>query len=86
MRRSWESFVVVHLALACFLTSAPAHAQARLEKAAQVLEQQARTGKGEFINFLIGAASAFLGMDVNVSVTEAPVRPRESVALSDGPA
>jgi hypothetical protein len=24
-----------------------------------VLEQQARTGKGEFINFLIGAASAY---------------------------
>ena len=59
MRRSWESFVVVQLALACLLTSPPAHAQARLEKAAQVLEQQARTGKGEFINFLIGAASAF---------------------------
>jgi transglutaminase-like putative cysteine protease len=33
----------------------------------------------------IGAASAFLGMDVNVSVTEAPVLPRESVALGGGP-
>jgi hypothetical protein len=59
VRRSWESLVVVPLALACLLTSAPTHAQARLEKAAQVLEQQARTGKGEFISFLIGAASAY---------------------------
>jgi hypothetical protein len=59
VRRSWESLVVVPLALACLLTSPPAHAQARLEKAAQVLEQQARTGKGEFISFLIGAASAY---------------------------
>ena len=33
----------------------------------------------------IGAASSFLGMDVNVSVTEAPVLPRESTAAADAP-
>jgi hypothetical protein len=33
--------------------------QSRLEKAAQLLEQQARAGRGEFITFLLGAASAY---------------------------
>jgi hypothetical protein len=30
-----------------------------LDKAAQILEQQARRGRGEFISFLMGAASAY---------------------------
>jgi len=33
--------------------------QSRLDKAAQLLEQQARAGKGEFVTFLMGAASAY---------------------------
>jgi hypothetical protein len=33
--------------------------QTRLDKAAQMLEQQARTGRGEFVTFLMGAASAY---------------------------
>jgi hypothetical protein len=33
--------------------------QSRLDKAVQMLEQQARSGKGEFVTFLMGAASAY---------------------------
>jgi hypothetical protein len=33
--------------------------QTRLDKAAQLLEQQARAGRGEFVTFLMGAASAY---------------------------
>jgi len=33
--------------------------QTRLDKAAQMLEQQARAGRGEFVTFLMGAASAY---------------------------
>ena len=31
----------------------------KLDKAAQILEQQARAGRGEFVTFLMGAASAY---------------------------
>jgi hypothetical protein len=51
--------VVGVLALVCLVVSLPGRAQSRLDRAVQVLEQQSRSGRGEFINFLIGAASAY---------------------------
>jgi hypothetical protein len=47
------------MALMCSLIPSPAWAQTNLEKAAHILEQQSRSGKGEFITFLTGAASAY---------------------------
>ncbi len=50
---------LIVLVLAVFL-AAPAFAQSStLEKAARILEQQAKRGKGEFVTFLMGAASAY---------------------------
>lgn len=43
----------------CLFASPDGHAQSTLDKAAHLLEQQARTGKGEFVSFLMGAASAY---------------------------
>jgi hypothetical protein len=45
--------------LACLLAPQAGWAQSRLDKAAQMLEQQARGGRGEFVTFLMGAASAY---------------------------
>jgi hypothetical protein len=36
-----------------------ASAAGKLDKAVQILEQQARAGRGEFVTFLMGAASAY---------------------------
>lgn len=47
------------LALLCLLAPQAGWAQSRLDKAAQMLEQQARAGRGEFVTFLMGAASAY---------------------------
>jgi hypothetical protein len=48
------------LALLCFVIPEVGWAQqSRLERAAQLLEQQARAGKGKFVTFLVGAASAY---------------------------
>lgn len=48
------------LLLAVLVGAAPASAQSgTLEKAARILEQQAKRGRGEFITFLMGAASAY---------------------------
>jgi hypothetical protein len=46
-------------ALLCLLTPQTGWAQSRLDKAAQMLEQQARSGRGEFVTFMMGAASAY---------------------------
>jgi hypothetical protein len=46
--------------LTCLLGAAAASAQqGRLEQAANILERQARAGKGEFIMYLTGAATAY---------------------------
>jgi len=45
--------------LLCLLAPQSAWSQTRLDKAAQMLEQQARAGRGEFVTFLMGAASAY---------------------------
>ena len=51
---------LIVLVLAVFSGAAPALAQSgTLEKAARILEQQAKRGKGEFVTFLMGAASAY---------------------------
>jgi hypothetical protein len=47
------------LALLCLLAPQAGWGQSRLDKAAQMLEQQARAGRGEFVTFLMGAASAY---------------------------
>lgn len=51
---------LIVLFLALLFGAAPASAQSgTLEKAARILEQQARSGRGEFVTFLMGAASAY---------------------------
>ena len=54
-------FQVVRLALTllCLSLQQAAAAQGKLDKAVQILEQQARAGRGEFVTFLMGAASAY---------------------------
>lgn len=47
------------LALACLLCAQSASAQTNLDKAANLLDQQSRRGKGEFITYLTGAAAAY---------------------------
>ena len=47
------------LALACLLCVQAAFAQTNLDKAANLLDQQSRRGKGEFITYLTGAAAAY---------------------------
>ena len=50
----------VALAGAALLTTGAAVAQpGNLDKAANILERQARAGKGEFITYLVGAAAAY---------------------------
>jgi hypothetical protein len=57
--RLTHAFAVGALLL-CLAAPQPACAEQRtLDKAAQILEQQARAGRGEFISFLMGAASAY---------------------------
>ena len=68
--RRFQAVVVVLLALMCIAVPPDARAQqSRLEKAVQLLEQQARAGKGEFVTFLMGAASAYRW---DSSASEAP--------------
>jgi hypothetical protein len=54
-----QALVIGSFAFCAVLNSLPARAQSHLDRAVQVLEQQSRSGKGEFINFLTGAASAY---------------------------
>lgn len=46
-------------AAALSIASAASAQPGNLEKAARILEQQARIGKGEFITYLVGAAAAY---------------------------
>jgi hypothetical protein len=54
-----RAFAGAAIALMCSLIPGHAWAQTNLEKAAHLLEQQSRNGKGEFITFLTGAATAY---------------------------
>ena len=47
------------LTLLCFALPQAAAAAGKIDKAVQILEQQARAGRGEFVTFLMGAASAY---------------------------
>jgi hypothetical protein len=51
--------------LALFVGSAVSAQPGNLEKAAQMLDQQSRAGKGEFITYLAGAAAAYRWAGVN---------------------
>ena len=65
-RNSGKALAIASLALACSLLAQKAWTQQKnLEKAAGILEQQSRTGKGEFINFLTGAATAYRWVGTN---------------------
>ena len=64
-----KALAVASLALACSLPPQEAWTQQKnLEKAAVLLEHQSRTGKGEFINFLTGAATAYRWVGTNPDV------------------
>jgi hypothetical protein len=54
-------------AFALFLANA-AWAQGNLEKAAQMLDQQSRAGKGEFLTYLTGAAAAYRWIGVKSDI------------------
>jgi len=57
--RPFQALALVALTLACLALPLEAGAQGKLDKAVQILEQQARAGRGEFVTFLMGAASAY---------------------------
>jgi len=59
VRRIRHALLLGNLALSFPLVCLAAPTQQHLERAVHVLEQQAKSGKGEFINFLTGAASAY---------------------------
>jgi hypothetical protein len=85
MRRNMgKALAVASLALACSLLPQEAYTQQKnLEKAAILLEQQSRTGKGEFINFLTGAATAYrwIGTNLDLGGAEPTYCPAPDVAL-----
>ena len=47
------------IALALLMTNAVSAQPGNLEKAAHILDQQARAGRGEFITYLVGAAAGY---------------------------
>ena len=57
--RPFQALALVALTLPCLALPPAAGAQGKLDKAVQILEQQARAGRGEFVTFLMGAASAY---------------------------
>jgi hypothetical protein len=72
MRRGMgKALAIFSLALTCSLLPQEGWTRGNLEKAVILLEQQSRTGKGEFINFLTGAASAYRWVGTNLDVAGA---------------
>src|ERR1051325_1075851 len=57
--RTFQILGRLALTLLCFALPQAAAAAAQIGKAVQILEQQARAGRGEFVTFLMGAASAY---------------------------
>ena len=57
--RPFQALALAALTLPCLIVAPAAGAQGKLDKAVQILEQQARAGRGEFVTFLMGAASAY---------------------------
>jgi len=58
--RTFQILGRLALTLLCFALPQAAAAAGKIDKAVQILEQQARAGRGEFVTFLMGAASAYL--------------------------
>jgi hypothetical protein len=60
MNRSRIQVWAIGLVVVCLVHANPSSAQpGNLEKAVHMLEQQSRTGKGEFVTYLTGAAAAY---------------------------
>jgi hypothetical protein len=79
-----KTLAVASLVLACSLFPKEAWTQQKnLERAVALLEQQSRTGKGEFINFLIGAATAYrwIGTNLDLGGAEPTYCPAPNVVL-----
>ena len=57
--RPFQALALAALTLTFLAVAPQASAQGKLDKAVQILEQQARAGRGEFVTFLMGAASAY---------------------------
>jgi len=57
--RPFQALALAALTLPCLALAPAACAQGKLDKAVQILERQARAGRGEFVTFLMGAASAY---------------------------
>jgi hypothetical protein len=57
--RPLQALALLALTLPSIAMPQAAGAQGKLDKAVQILEQQARAGRGEFVTFLMGAASAY---------------------------
>lgn len=58
-------------AAALLMTSAVAAQSGKLDKAARILERQAKAGRGEFITYLVGAAAAYRWAAVDSAETPA---------------
>ena len=57
--RTFQILGRLALTLLSFALPQAAAAAGKIDKAVQILEQQARAGRGEFVTFLMGAASAY---------------------------
>ena len=79
-----KTLAIASLALTCALLPREAWTQQKnLERAVILLEQQSRTGKGEFINFLAGAATAYrwIGTNLDLGGPEPTYCPAPNVVL-----
>src|SRR5690242_2446312 len=72
-------------AVFALLVANAVHAQGNLEKAAHMLEQQSRNGKGEFLTYLTGAAAAYRWVGVKSDIEgSAPIYCPPPEAQLDG--
>ena len=69
------------LVLASALLPGTGLAQSNLEKAVRVVEQQARSGKGEFVTYLTGAAAAYRWASTTGGMSEGMYCPPHDLAL-----
>ena len=59
---------IISSVVATLLVANTVWAQGNLEKAAHMLDQQSRTGKGEFLTYLTGAAAAYRWVGVKSDI------------------
>ena len=83
MKRTLRAALLVAVLAA---SSASAAQSGALDKAASILERQARAGRGEFITYLVGAAAAYRWANSNSDAGTPPLYCAASETKLDGKA